>query len=104
MAIDRSLPSRTRGRRRRAAAAWLAGFAVLATPALAPAQQRGITLIIENHYKDDFWDYPEFAQMMAVFCDLVDRGLVNRIGVHRHSFSDALNSVIRSASRFIARK
>lgn len=35
------------------------------------AQERGITLIIENHYKDDFWDYPEFAQKMDVFCQLV---------------------------------
>jgi sugar phosphate isomerase/epimerase len=37
------------------------------------AQERGITLIIENHYKDDFWEYPEFAQKMDVFCKLVDR-------------------------------
>lgn len=37
------------------------------------AQERGITLIIENHYKDDFWTYPEFAQKMDVFCMLVDR-------------------------------
>ncbi len=37
------------------------------------AQDRGITLIIENHYKDDFWEYPEFAQTMDVFCMLVDR-------------------------------
>ncbi len=37
------------------------------------AQERGITLIIENHYKDDFWEYPEFAQKMNVFCKLVDR-------------------------------
>jgi sugar phosphate isomerase/epimerase len=36
------------------------------------AQERGITLILENHYKDDFWDYPEFAQKMDVFCKLVD--------------------------------
>ena len=36
------------------------------------AQERGITLIIENHYKDDFWLYPEFAQKMDVFCALVD--------------------------------
>ncbi|KAA5540902.1 sugar phosphate isomerase/epimerase family protein [Adhaeribacter rhizoryzae] len=36
------------------------------------AQERGITLIIENHYKDDFWEYPEFAQKMEVFCQLVD--------------------------------
>lgn len=37
------------------------------------AQDRGIILIIENHYKDDFWEYPEFAQKMDVFCRLVDR-------------------------------
>lgn len=36
------------------------------------AEERGITLIIENHYKDDFWEYPEFAQQMDVFCKLVD--------------------------------
>ena len=36
------------------------------------AQERNITLIIENHYKDDFWEYPEFAQKMDVFCKLVD--------------------------------
>jgi sugar phosphate isomerase/epimerase len=36
------------------------------------AQKRGITLIIENHYKDDFWEYPEFAQKMDVFCKLVN--------------------------------
>tara|TARA_A100001391_G_scaffold184403_2_gene152260 strand:- start:343 stop:1239 length:897 start_codon:yes stop_codon:yes gene_type:complete len=35
------------------------------------AQQRGVTLILENHYKDDFWEYPEFAQAMDVFCKLV---------------------------------
>jgi sugar phosphate isomerase/epimerase len=37
------------------------------------AQERGITLILENHYKDDFWEFPEFAQKMDVFCQLVDR-------------------------------
>lgn len=37
------------------------------------AQERNITLIIENHYKDDFWEYPEFAQKMDVFCKLVNR-------------------------------
>src|SRR5258708_1225294 len=36
------------------------------------AQQRGITLILENHYKDDFWEFPEFAQKMEVFGKLVD--------------------------------
>lgn len=37
------------------------------------AQERDITLIIENHYKDDFWTYPEFAQKMDLFCALVDK-------------------------------
>lgn len=37
------------------------------------AEERGITLIIENHYKDNFWEYPEFAQKMDVFCQLIDR-------------------------------
>lgn len=36
------------------------------------AAERGVTLIIENHYKDDFWEYPEFAQQMDVFCELVE--------------------------------
>lgn len=36
------------------------------------AKDRGITLILENHYKDDFWEYPEFAQKMDVFCQLVN--------------------------------
>lgn len=37
------------------------------------AADQGITLIIENHYKDNYWSYPEFAQHMDVFCDLVAR-------------------------------
>lgn len=37
------------------------------------AEEKGITLIIENHYKDDFWEYPEFAQKMDVFKKLVDK-------------------------------
>lgn len=36
------------------------------------AGERNITLILENHYKDDFWEYPEFAQKMEVFCKLVN--------------------------------
>ena len=36
------------------------------------AEERNITLIIENHYKDDFWEYPEFAQKMDIFCRLID--------------------------------
>ena len=35
------------------------------------AAERGVVLILENHYKDNFWEFPEFAQRMDVFCDLV---------------------------------
>ena len=40
---------------------------------LPDAEACGVTLIIENHYKDDFWSYPEFAQKMDVFCELIGR-------------------------------
>ena len=33
----------------------------------------GVTLILENHYKDNYWTHPEFAQKMDDFCELVDR-------------------------------
>lgn len=46
------------------------------------AEERGITLIIENHYKDDFWEYPEFAQKMDVFTKLVDRIHHKNFGVN----------------------
>ena len=40
---------------------------------LSHAKERDITLIIENHYKDNYWTHPEFAQMSDVFCELIDR-------------------------------
>lgn len=43
------------------------------TECLPLAKELGIILILENHYKDDFWKYPEFAQQMDVFCRLVDK-------------------------------
>ncbi|MDN3690367.1 sugar phosphate isomerase/epimerase family protein [Cyclobacterium jeungdonense] len=46
------------------------------------AEERGITLILENHYKDDFWTYPEFAQKMDVFCQLVDSIQHSHFGVN----------------------
>ncbi|WP_262248958.1 sugar phosphate isomerase/epimerase family protein [Parapedobacter soli] len=36
------------------------------------ARTLDITLILENHYKDDFWKFPEFAQKAEVFCQLVE--------------------------------
>jgi len=37
------------------------------------AASAGMTLTLENHYKDNYWTYPEFAQKTDVFCDLVAR-------------------------------
>jgi sugar phosphate isomerase/epimerase len=37
------------------------------------ARELGVTLAIENHYKDGFWRYPEFAQKSEVFLALLDR-------------------------------
>lgn len=49
---------------------------------LPEAEACGVTLIIENHYKDDFWSYPEFAQKMDVFCELIARIQHPRFGVN----------------------
>ncbi len=35
------------------------------------AEELGVILGIENHYKDGYWRYPEFAQKMDVFLDLL---------------------------------
>ena len=39
---------------------------------LPVAREQGIILGLENHYKDGFWRYPEFAQKMDVFLELLD--------------------------------
>lgn len=36
------------------------------------ARELGITLAMENHYKDGSWQYPEFAQRSEVFLAIVD--------------------------------
>ncbi len=36
------------------------------------AREHKVILGLENHYKDGFWEYPEFAQKMDVFLDLLD--------------------------------
>jgi sugar phosphate isomerase/epimerase len=38
---------------------------------LPVAREHGIVLGLENHYKDSFWQYPEFAQKKDVFLDLL---------------------------------
>ncbi len=37
------------------------------------AAPRGIVLALENHYKDNYWKYPEFAQHMDVFLEIVSQ-------------------------------
>jgi len=49
---------------------------------LPHAEWCGVTLVIENHYKDNYWQYPEFAQEMDVFCDLIARIDSPRFGVN----------------------
>jgi sugar phosphate isomerase/epimerase len=37
------------------------------------AEQRGVILCLENHYKDGTWQYPEFAQSEDIFLEIIDR-------------------------------
>jgi sugar phosphate isomerase/epimerase len=43
------------------------------TDLLPFAQQHGVVLTMENHYKDNYWQYPEFAQKMEVFVEIVEQ-------------------------------
>lgn len=37
------------------------------------AEKHSVVLTMENHYKDNYWQYPEFAQKMDVFAEIVDQ-------------------------------
>ena len=37
------------------------------------AEHKGVTLCMENHYKDGTWQYPEFAQAEDVFLEILGR-------------------------------
>jgi sugar phosphate isomerase/epimerase len=41
------------------------------TELLPCAERHGVVLTMENHFKDNYWDYPEFAQKMEIFCEIV---------------------------------
>ena len=41
------------------------------TALLPHAEAQGVTLVLENHYKDGYWDYPELAQRQDVFLALL---------------------------------
>jgi sugar phosphate isomerase/epimerase len=58
---------------------------------LPEAEKQGVTLILENHYKDSFWSYPEFAQRRELFLELLEAiGRHPNFGVN----FDPSNSVI----------
>jgi sugar phosphate isomerase/epimerase len=37
------------------------------------AESKRVVLAMENHYKDGYWQYPEFAQKSDVFLEIVNR-------------------------------
>ncbi len=39
---------------------------------LGVAREHDVVLGLENHYKDSFWTYPEFAQKMDLFLELLE--------------------------------
>jgi sugar phosphate isomerase/epimerase len=41
--------------------------------AVAYAGERGIVINIENHYKDGYWDYPEFALRSEIFLEIISQ-------------------------------
>jgi sugar phosphate isomerase/epimerase len=52
------------------------------TELLPHAEALDLTLTMENHYKDNYWTYPEFAQQSDVFCEILDRVPSPRLGVN----------------------
>jgi sugar phosphate isomerase/epimerase len=40
---------------------------------LPTAEQYGVVLTMENHFKDGYWKYPEFAQKQDVFMEIIDQ-------------------------------
>ncbi len=41
--------------------------------AVAYAEEKGIIINIENHYKDGYWEYPEFAIMSDIFLEIIEQ-------------------------------
>jgi sugar phosphate isomerase/epimerase len=37
------------------------------------AEKNRVVLIMENHYKDNYWQYPEFAQKADIFVEIVNQ-------------------------------
>jgi sugar phosphate isomerase/epimerase len=45
------------------------------------AAEKGVVLAMENHYKDDYWKYPEFAQQQEIFLEIVEQMEFANFGV-----------------------
>jgi sugar phosphate isomerase/epimerase len=43
------------------------------TELLPYSEEKGVVLTMENHFKDNYWQYPEFAQKMDIFCEIVEK-------------------------------
>jgi len=41
--------------------------------AVAYAEDKGVILNIENHYKDGYWEYPEFALRSEIFLEIIEQ-------------------------------
>ena len=54
-------------------AAGVAQVVRVITSLLPFAEQHGVVLTMENHYKDNYWQHPEFAQKMDVFIEIVEQ-------------------------------
>lgn len=49
------------------------GWVVECITELLPfAEQHNIVLTMENHFKDNYWQFPEFAQKMEIYCEIVE--------------------------------
>lgn len=40
---------------------------------VAYAEEKGVIINIENHYKDGYWEYPEFALRSDVFLEIIEQ-------------------------------
>jgi sugar phosphate isomerase/epimerase len=40
---------------------------------VAYAEEKGVIINIENHYKDGYWEYPEFALRSKVFLEIIEQ-------------------------------
>jgi len=40
---------------------------------VAYAEEKGIIINIENHYKDGYWEYPEFALRSDIFLEIIEQ-------------------------------